>query len=331
MRKIIYILLLLAVIGCSKSVNDSKPAEAAAGKFQIAVYDMHGNPYSCGFVKLIYEESTTLKKGTRGNSEISAIRAIDNQGNGHFTFLDNVTVKLRNYQILDYLFQEIDQKQLDTLVPPGKLIEDRINLSYSEAVEVYWERPDFSGNYDLTGKRILTIVGDDYDFMECQMITQLLAHWGADVIIASNRLDVVSHYWIRDRGFYRSFPGPDSVMALLQDFNFIDFDCLFCPGGNGPANLLREYSEITDRIYQAWNSDTLLFSAICHGPLLLAESNIVDSRRITGHSDVRNSVNEYGGIYVPGEPVLVDGNIQTGNWPYFNTFATTMAGILEDW
>jgi protease I len=292
---------------------------------------MHGLPYTCGFVQVTYEESSTEEDGTQGNTETTAMMTLNNQGNSTFTFSENVPVMVKRFQILDYLFNEVHHMELDTLVRPGELVEENVNLDQHDNVIVYWERLDFSRNYILTGKRILTIVGNDYDFMECHMITRYLVYYGAEVIIASNRLDICSHYWLRIGERYQSFPGPDSVTALLQTEDFNGFDCLFCPGGNGPTNLLTEYSEITSHIYQAWQTDTLFISAICHGPLLLAESDIIAGKHITGFPNIQSSITQYGGIYVPEEPVVVDGNIQTGNWPYFNSFATSMAEILENW
>jgi protease I len=325
------IILLLLVIGCSENSAGPNLEQPAPGEFQVTVQDRQGAPYTCGFIQLTYLESSTGGQESQGISEDNVLLTIDYQGKSKFAFPENASVLIKRCQILDYLFQEIEKRELDIIVPPGELIEDTIKLDQHDNVDVYWERLDFSQNYDLTGKRILTIVGDDYDFMECQMITQYLVYFGAEMVITSNRLDVCSHYWLRVGEQYQSFPGPDSVTALLQNVDFNDFDGLFCPGGNGPVNLLREYPEITSRIYRAWDTDSLFICAICHGPLLLAESDIIDGRHVTGFPDIRSSLTLAGGIYLPGEPVVVDGNIQTGNWPHFNSFARSMAEILENW
>jgi protease I len=295
------------------------------------VQDLNGDPYTCGFVRLTYEENSTSAKGFHGQSDTVIIRVLNSQGNNRFTFGEIVSVTVKMYQILDYLFEEVYKNESNILVSAGELVEENISLVQCENVDVYWERLNFSRSFDLTGKRILTIVGNDYDVLESRMIIEYLAYFGADVTVASNRLDVTSHYWLRSVGGFQSYTGPDSVSTLLQNVNFDDFDCLFCPGGNGPANLLSEYPDITSRILNTTITSNLFYSAICHGPLLLAESDIINGKQITGHFDIESSVTSHGGIFVPGEPVLVDGNIQTGNWPYFRQFSESMAAILENW
>lgn len=68
--------------------------------------------------------------------------------------------------------------------------------------------------------------------------------------------------------------------------------------------------------------------AICHGPWVLINANLVKGRKATGiwniHADLENA-----GATVVDEPVVVDGNLITARFPYdLPRLMTTLAGRL---
>jgi nitroreductase len=71
----------------------------------------------------------------------------------------------------------------------------------------------------------------------------------------------------------------------------------------------------------------LVLAAICHGPRVLAAAGILKGRKATGHREVMQEITDGGGEFV-NQVYVMDGNIITGNWPYFETMAVKVAEKL---
>ena len=55
-------------------------------------------------------------------------------------------------------------------------------------------------------------------------------------------------------------------------------------------------------------------AAICHGPWMLVEADVLDGRRLTSYHSIRTDVINAGGDWVD-EAVVVDGNLITSRKP----------------
>ena len=71
-------------------------------------------------------------------------------------------------------------------------------------------------------------------------------------------------------------------------------------------------------------------AAICHGPWLLVEADIVDGRAVTGWPSIRTDL-ENAGAQVFDEEVIVDGNLITSRKPSdIPAFSQALIDALED-
>ncbi|WP_200847531.1 DJ-1/PfpI family protein, partial [Raoultella sp. 18104] len=92
------------------------------------------------------------------------------------------------------------------------------------------------------------------------------------------------------------------------------FDALLLPGGLINPDHLRTRPEAVDlvRSFAALGKPV---RAICHGPWLLIEADLLQGKRATGwrsiHTDLRNA----GAVVVPNEQVVTDGQIVTAVGP----------------
>ena len=60
--------------------------------------------------------------------------------------------------------------------------------------------------------------------------------------------------------------------------------------------------------------DDKIVAAICHGPWLLAEADVIDGRRLTSYPSIRTDLSNAGADVVD-EEVVVDGNLITSRKP----------------
>ena len=243
--------------------------------------------------------------------------------------LSGEEIRITEICIRDFLFNTVMTDNEEIVFSFGENEEKNYTIDAINT-ERYWQLLSFNTSYNLTGKKVLGIVGRDFDASEYQIITNFLKFYGAELTTASYQLDTYGHLILRIQGQLEEEEVNNvPIDMLIVDVNIEDYDMLFFPGGRGPANMLTEYPEITDFVMNAYNSG-ILIGAICHGPLVLAESGILDGKNCTAYHDVRPTIEANGGNYMPETDVVVDGTIVTGNWPQFYTMASTLAEMLQD-
>ncbi len=98
----------------------------------------------------------------------------------------------------------------------------------------------------------------------------------------------------------------------IEDANPADYVLLYIPGGKAPAQLKKEEEAIAFVRDFAQTGRTI--SAICHGPQLLAEADVIRGKKIAAYPECDKDVEEAGATYVNGECVH-DGQFITGRWP----------------
>lgn len=197
--------------------------------------------------------------------------------------------------------------------------------------KVWWEDSGTEYNFNLKGKKILVLTGYDFDWHETILIPENLKKWGADIKYAGCGNTLEGHYKNKinnklDMSERRSI----NIDLQLQEVSASDFDAVYIPGGYAPANLLKDPStaRLVTKLIREFNNDNKIIAAICHGPLLLAASGIINGKKVTGFKDIQPDLINAEGILVK-EKYIIDKNILTGNWPFFETFSVQFAQILS--
>ncbi len=310
--------------------NDSDLSSAGSFKDQVLLFvevkDAEGLDYTSGVVEVTIENLNNRKMSDYIGPNAHATfefwrRELSNPDEG--IIISQICIRDDEYNVCEIINERIQ-------VHLGNPQRKTINLDNVENFGLFWETFDFSREYDLSGKRVLGVVGEDFDCQEYGIITNYLRSCGAEVTTASYVLQLTGHKYSGSIGSLERVNKDITADLLLQNVNLNNYDMIFIPGGNGPASLLENYPESRDFVRNAYEAE-LLIGAICHGPLLVAESGIITGRNITGHTDVEAAVEENGGIYthMNDERVIIDGTIITGNWPSFGTVAQTLAEELE--
>jgi protease I len=206
----------------------------------------------------------------------------------------------------------------------------------SDSVEyntnVWWEEVPEGTSYDLSGKSILILIADEFNLQEVNVIKGYWEEWGAHVVIAGNKKEVLGRYFEGTDPFKISLKSTEylTVDLLINDVIVSDYDALFFPGGRSPANLLSDENiDIIKLVKEAYEQDIYL-SGLCHGPLVIAKAGLIEGKMITGeYSDVKPVVDASRGIYVYS-PVVVDGLFITANWAYFGSLAINVAKCIAE-
>jgi protease I len=156
-------------------------------------------------------------------------------------------------------------------------------------------------------KRVLILATDGFEQSELIEPKKALEAAGIETIVASPKTGSIKGWNHTDWG--ESVP----VDAALNDVDADDFDALMLPGGQMNPDKLRMEGKAVDLV-EEFDDAGKPIAAICHGPWLLVEADIVDGRTVTGWPSIRTDLENAGGDVVD-EEVVIDGNLITSRKP----------------
>jgi protease I len=159
----------------------------------------------------------------------------------------------------------------------------------------------------VTGIRVLIIATDGFEQSELFEPSQALLDAGAVVTLASNKPEPIQGMQHQEKG---ETIRPDESIATVDPANF---DALLIPGGVANPDTMRMEPDAI-RIVRGFMAAGKPVFAICHGPWLLVEADVVRGRRLTSWPSVRTDLRN-AGAEVVDEEVVVDGNLVTSRKP----------------
>lgn len=103
-----------------------------------------------------------------------------------------------------------------------------------------------------------------------------------------------------------------SVEAAARDLRAADFDALVIPGGQAPDKLRMDPDVVG--FVRAFARTGRPLAAVCHGPQLLIEADLVRGRKVTSWPSVRKDL-ENAGAHWMDRQVVVDAELITSRKP----------------
>jgi protease I len=155
----------------------------------------------------------------------------------------------------------------------------------------------------ISEAKILMIATDGYEDSELLEPRRILSERGADVTLAS--LEKGSIKGDKDASV--------EVDCTIDEVEAGDYDALVLPGGTKNPDKLRMDQRVVATI-RAFAEAGKPIAAICHGPWLLIEADLVRGRRVTGWPSIRTDLRN-AGANVVDEEAVTDGNIVTSRKP----------------
>lgn len=159
----------------------------------------------------------------------------------------------------------------------------------------------------IPDSRILIVATDGFEEWELFGPREILQKRGADVQLASLKRDPIQATIHDDPG---KTIRPD---LTIDEANADDFDALILPGGVRNPDQLRLHGNVIELI-KTFSRQGKPVAAICHGPWLLVEADLLRGRRATSWPSIRTDLKN-AGANVVDQAVVVDGNIITSRKP----------------
>jgi protease I len=175
----------------------------------------------------------------------------------------------------------------------------------------------------ISEARVLIVATDGFEDWELFGPRQILQKRGAEVVLASPKLDPIQGY-IHDEPSKTIRPD-----ITLDDANAEDFDALILPGGVRNPDQLRVKVEAVQLIRDFAEAGKPV-GAICHAPWLLVEADLLRDRTATSWPSIRTDLRNAGARLVD-EPAVTDGNIVTSRKPEdVQEFTDAVIDLIEE-
>lgn len=156
-------------------------------------------------------------------------------------------------------------------------------------------------------QRVLIIATDGFEQSELTGPRDALNEAGIETVIASPEAGTIKGWKHTDWG------DSVSVDMTLDEVDAGAFDALVLPGGQMNPDVLR-LNETAVGMVRSFVEAGKPVAAICHGPWLLVEADVVQGRTLTSWPSIRTDLRN-AGANVVDEEVAVDGNIITSRKP----------------
>jgi protease I len=160
--------------------------------------------------------------------------------------------------------------------------------------------------HDLSGKKVAILVAHGFEQVELTEPRKALQDAGAETHIVSPADGKV-------KGWQHDHWGDElDVDVALSAARPDDYDALVLPGGQmNPDNLRGDADAVA--FARAFFEAGKPVAAICHGPWLLVEADVVRDRRMTSYHTIQTDLRNAGAEWVDEEVVVDQGLVTSRN------------------
>lgn len=174
----------------------------------------------------------------------------------------------------------------------------------------------------ISKARVLIVATDGFEESELFGPREILQQRGAEVVLAAPGTAPIQATVHDDPG---KTIRPDMT---IDDVRAEDFDALILPGGVRNPDQLRT-NQAAVRLIRDFIGQGKPVAAICHGPWLLVEADVLRGRTATSWPSIRTDLRNAGADVVD-QAAVVDGNIVTSRKPEdVQAFTEALIGLIE--
>ena len=156
-------------------------------------------------------------------------------------------------------------------------------------------------------KRVMILATDGFEQSELEKPRENLQQAGFDTVVVAPHDGQIKGWQHTDWGT------PVDVDLTLDEAEEADFDALLLPGGQINPDKLRMEEKAVQLVREFCDAGKPV-AAICHGPWLLAEADVIEGKTVTSWPSIRTDLSNAGANVVDQE-VVQDGQLITSRKP----------------
>lgn len=175
-------------------------------------------------------------------------------------------------------------------------------------------------NGQAATRRVAILIEQKVEDSEFQIPYNALRKAGAEVLVLGSRVNEE----------YQGKQGKLSIKAdgTTTEARAEEFDLVIIPGGMAPDRMRTNLKTV--RFVQSAMDQGKWIAAVCHGPQVLIEGDLLRGKQATGFRSIRKDMQNAGVDFING-PLVVDGNLITsrrpGDLPIFTTAILNRLGL----
>lgn len=154
--------------------------------------------------------------------------------------------------------------------------------------------------HDISDRRVAVLATDGYEQSELDDPVKALKDAGATVEIVSLKSGTIKGWKSGN------WSGEVKVDRTLGDAKADDYDALVLPGGTLNPDRLR-IDENAVQFVRDFFRDGKPVAAICHGPQILIDADVLQGREVTSYIAIKNDLKNAGAKWVDAECVCDQG------------------------
>jgi|SRR5690554_655510 len=172
-------------------------------------------------------------------------------------------------------------------------------------------------------KRVMILATDGFEQSELEQPKQRLEEAGFETAVVSPNDGEIKGWDQTDWG------QPVKVDLTIDQADAGDFDALLLPGGQINPDKLRMEDGAIQLVRDFYEAGKPV-AAICHGPWLLVEADVLANKTVTGWPSIRTDLRNAGANVVDRE-VAIDGNLITSRNPDdIPAFSDALIKLLQE-
>jgi len=175
----------------------------------------------------------------------------------------------------------------------------------------------------MNDARILIIATDGFEQSELEVPMKELRDKGAHVDVATpGGADITG--W-DEKNWGRKVEATKNLAEVSAD----DYDCLVLPGGQINPDILRTKPEAV-ALVKDFVDKGMIVAAICHGPWLLVEADVVRGREMTSYHSIKTDLINAGAHWVDKEIAISNGIVTSRNPGDLPAFVAKIVEEVEE-
>ena len=228
---------------------------------------------------------------------------------------------------VDYMLKKIARFESAPVITDGKIITARATVDTPAFLRSLCQAfdPGFVDSWKdiLAGRRVMLLVGGDFEDIELVVPTMELLHRGAELIIGKFPPEMTSRPPLLGLDIimgnfgvsipFQEIPECYYTIKNLADIKMSEFDVTVITGAFNPWNIVA--TGTSDWLKEAMAAGKTI-AAICHGAIPLAAADLISGKKVTGWLACKDSVEIMGGEFRSEEwAAAIHGQIVTGRTP----------------
>jgi protease I len=159
-------------------------------------------------------------------------------------------------------------------------------------------------NEQVAKTRVAILIENGVEDLEFQVPYKAIQMAGMQAVVLGTRLN-------------ENYQGKQGKLSIAADATTTEsmaseFDAVVIPGGMAPDRMRTNPNTV--RFVQDAMAQGKLVAAVCHGPQVLIEADLLKGKQATGFMAIRKDIINAGADYVDA-PLVVDGNLVTSRQP----------------